>query len=396
MVIVGTDRVTAHGDVCNKIGTYLKALAAQRQRRAVLCRRCRRRRSTSRSATASPKFRSSSAARRRVATMTGRTADGRIETRAHRAGRLAGRELRLRRDAGAARDRSHHRARRAASREGLARGAAERRFRDTIPRMRPLPGRQMRARRNERTLIRRHRRACRSTAASRRPRSRSRAAPCGCCTRTASPCVSELPLPSGRRADLVALGRGGEIWIVEIKSSIADFRADQKWMDYRAALRPAVLRNHARGAVRDFPEGHRADRRRCVRRADSSARRRNTDCLRATRKIMMLAFAQCAALRLQSLIDPAGPYAASCRDRTMPTIVRPSPVCAVLLFAGPAASARRRAYAGKTVSVIIGFGPGGGYDLWGRLVARHIGKHLPGKPNGGAAEHARRRQLRRG
>jgi tripartite-type tricarboxylate transporter receptor subunit TctC len=31
--------------------------------------------------------------------------------------------------------------------------------------------------------------------------------------------------------------------------------------------------------------------------------------------------------------------------------------------------------------MIIGFGPGGGYDLWGRTVARHIGKHLPGKPN---------------
>ena len=46
--------------------------------------------------------------------------------------------------------------------------------------------------------------------------------------------VSELPLPSGRRADLVALDPGGEIWIVEIKSSIADFRADQKWQDYRA------------------------------------------------------------------------------------------------------------------------------------------------------------------
>ena len=51
MVIVGTDRTTANGDVCNKIGTYLKALAAQRQRRAVLCRRCRRRPSTGRCAT---------------------------------------------------------------------------------------------------------------------------------------------------------------------------------------------------------------------------------------------------------------------------------------------------------------------------------------------------------
>src|SRR5438132_831217 len=45
--------------------------------------------------------------------------------------------------------------------------------------------------------------------------------------------VSELPLASGRRADLVALDTGGDVWIVEIKSSIADFRADQKWIEYR-------------------------------------------------------------------------------------------------------------------------------------------------------------------
>src|SRR5579872_6860691 len=47
-------------------------------------------------------------------------------------------------------------------------------------------------------------------------------------------CISELPLPSGRRADLVALNERGEIWIVEIKSSIEDLRADQKWQEYRA------------------------------------------------------------------------------------------------------------------------------------------------------------------
>jgi tripartite-type tricarboxylate transporter receptor subunit TctC len=46
-----------------------------------------------------------------------------------------------------------------------------------------------------------------------------------------------------------------------------------------------------------------------------------------------------------------------------------------------AAIAQADAFAGKTVQMIIGFGPGGGYDLWGRTVARHIGKHLPGKPN---------------
>lgn len=37
--------------------------------------------------------------------------------------------------------------------------------------------------------------------------------------------------------------------------------------------------------------------------------------------------------------------------------------------------------AGKQVSVVIGFGTGSGYDTWGRLVARSIGKYLPGKPN---------------
>jgi tripartite-type tricarboxylate transporter receptor subunit TctC len=37
-------------------------------------------------------------------------------------------------------------------------------------------------------------------------------------------------------------------------------------------------------------------------------------------------------------------------------------------------------FAGKTVQMIIGFGPGGGYDRWGRVVARHIGRHLPGNP----------------
>ncbi len=36
---------------------------------------------------------------------------------------------------------------------------------------------------------------------------------------------------------------------------------------------------------------------------------------------------------------------------------------------------------GKVPTMIIGFGPGGGYDLWGRVVARHIGKQMSGSPN---------------
>jgi len=36
---------------------------------------------------------------------------------------------------------------------------------------------------------------------------------------------------------------------------------------------------------------------------------------------------------------------------------------------------------GKTVSLLIGYSVGGGYDAYGRLVARHLGKHIPGNPS---------------
>lgn len=42
----------------------------------------------------------------------------------------------------------------------------------------------------------------------------------------------ELPLGNGRRADIVGLAPGGELWIVETKSCLADFAVDQKWPDY--------------------------------------------------------------------------------------------------------------------------------------------------------------------
>ncbi|MET1026293.1 MAG: MmcB family DNA repair protein [Dongiaceae bacterium] len=44
--------------------------------------------------------------------------------------------------------------------------------------------------------------------------------------------LSELPLPNGRRADLIAIDDRGEIVIVEIKSSRIDFVTDRKWRDY--------------------------------------------------------------------------------------------------------------------------------------------------------------------
>src|SRR5215510_5273147 len=37
-------------------------------------------------------------------------------------------------------------------------------------------------------------------------------------------------------------------------------------------------------------------------------------------------------------------------------------------------------YRGRTVSFVVGFGPGGGYDLYARVISRHIGRHIPGNP----------------
>jgi tripartite-type tricarboxylate transporter receptor subunit TctC len=37
-------------------------------------------------------------------------------------------------------------------------------------------------------------------------------------------------------------------------------------------------------------------------------------------------------------------------------------------------------YSGKSLSIVVGFSPGGGYDLYARNLARHIGKHIPGNP----------------
>ena len=44
--------------------------------------------------------------------------------------------------------------------------------------------------------------------------------------------VEEMTLPTGLRVDVMALGPKGEIWVVECKSSRADFTADHKWQGY--------------------------------------------------------------------------------------------------------------------------------------------------------------------
>lgn len=52
---------------------------------------------------------------------------------------------------------------------------------------------------------------------------------------------------------------------------------------------------------------------------------------------------------------------------------------AVLAVTVPA-KAEDITYAGKTIHMTIGFGPGGGYDLWARTISKTLGKHLPGNP----------------
>lgn len=115
--------------------------------------------------------------------------------------------------------------------------------------------------------------------------------------------VSELPLATGRRADVVGLGPNGDVWIVEIKSSVEDFRCDQKWPDYRFSCDRLFFATHPGVPADIFP-------------GDAGlilADHFGAELLReapehrlapATRKAMLVRFAQAAAHRLHGLIDP--------------------------------------------------------------------------------------------
>jgi hypothetical protein len=119
--------------------------------------------------------------------------------------------------------------------------------------------------------------------------------------------VSELPLPSGRRADLAALGGTGELWIVEIKSSIADFRADQKWMDYRLHCDRLFFATTLAVPCDIFPKDAGlivADAFGAAIAGEAPEHRLHP----ATRKCMLLAFARTAALRLAGLADSEGAF----------------------------------------------------------------------------------------
>jgi hypothetical protein len=118
-------------------------------------------------------------------------------------------------------------------------------------------------------------------------------------------CISELPLPSGRRADIVAINERGEIWIVEIKSSVEDLRADQKWPEYRAHcdrlffaftqdLPCEIFPGETGLIVADAYGAH----------MHCAAPEHRLPA--PTRKSMTVRFAMAAALRINRLVDPQG------------------------------------------------------------------------------------------
>ena len=115
--------------------------------------------------------------------------------------------------------------------------------------------------------------------------------------------LPELPLANGRRADLVALDRAGEVVIVEIKSSRADFLADRKWPDYRDFCDrfyfavglgfPAQLLPDSEGLIIADRFG-----------AEILRPAPTRPLAAARRKAMLIRFARAAAVRLQVQGDP--------------------------------------------------------------------------------------------
>jgi hypothetical protein len=119
-------------------------------------------------------------------------------------------------------------------------------------------------------------------------------------------CFAEVPLANGRRADVLGVGPKGEIWIVEIKSSLIDFRVDSKWPDYKDFCdrfffaKPPELDNaifpESEGLI--VADGHGAE---IVRMAE------HFPLAGARRKAMLLKLTRVGADRIHQLMDPFEP-----------------------------------------------------------------------------------------
>lgn len=117
--------------------------------------------------------------------------------------------------------------------------------------------------------------------------------------------VREMTFANGRRGDIVALSPSGELWVVEVKSGVLDYRVDGKWPDYREycdgflfAVAPdfpqeilpedvgLIVADGYGGALLREPPRH--------------------PLAPARRKMLTIAFARLAAGRLAQIEDPDG------------------------------------------------------------------------------------------
>jgi hypothetical protein len=115
--------------------------------------------------------------------------------------------------------------------------------------------------------------------------------------------LPELPLASGRRADIVALSGNATIHIIEIKSSIADFRADTKWQDYRQHCDRLYFAIPETVPIEIMPE----DAGLIIADAYGATILREAPehkLAPGTRRAMLMRFAHAAAHRLHGLSDP--------------------------------------------------------------------------------------------
>jgi hypothetical protein len=115
--------------------------------------------------------------------------------------------------------------------------------------------------------------------------------------------MPEFTLRNGRRVDIIALAPNGSLTIVEIKSSVADFRADRKWPDYEEFCDRFYFAVPETMPFHILPE----DRGLIVADSFGAAIMREASChplAGARRKAVTLRFAQAAAFALHGLADP--------------------------------------------------------------------------------------------
>lgn len=117
--------------------------------------------------------------------------------------------------------------------------------------------------------------------------------------------LTELPLKTGRRTDITAINAKGEILIVEIKSSLADFRADTKWQDYLDHCDRFFFAVAGDFPLDVLPEGAHVGIIIADKYGAEVLREAETDRLSAARrKAVTLTFARVSAARVHRTLDP--------------------------------------------------------------------------------------------